>query len=626
MHIGHHRAIGALAAAALGIGLVVGTGGLAVAATPSPAATAATPSLAQQDATADHVMGASEAQASATPALVPAPTVGTPGFDVSYYQGATPNFAGAYAAGARFVFVKTTEGTPGTSSTSQNATGSANRYAAQQYSAAKAAGLLVGEYHYALPYYSSGPTQARFFLDHSTAWTSDGKTLPPVLDMEVNTAAPVQGNRCWGLSASDMVSWIQGWVATVVAAEGVQPMIYTNQDFWNTCTGGSTAFPKDRLFVASYPSSATNTPVMPTGFADWTFWQWSQNTDGTGTFPGDQNVFNGSLTQLQALTGQGSRAVGRISGGSAYETSANIAASAFTPSVTLDGNSEARQPGTTTTAYVATRASYPDALSAAAAAGHQGAPVLLTDPNTLPTATAAELTQLQPRNIVLVGGPSAVSATVVSALGYWAPVQRVFGNSRYETSASLAEAFAPESAAAYPAGLTAYIATGTNFPDALAGAAVAAGSRAPGPMLLVQPDAIPTAIAAQLTRLQPTRIVILGGTSAVAQSVQDQLAGYVGGDTTRVERWAGQDRFDTSVVIAQKALWTSDTAFVATGTNFPDALAGGPAAGYFGAPVLLTRPDVVPDDVRVELSLLGAKGVVVLGGPSAVNAAVEASL
>jgi putative cell wall-binding protein/GH25 family lysozyme M1 (1,4-beta-N-acetylmuramidase) len=623
----HHvrRALVVATTTALVAGIALGGTGTALAATSSPNAdpsatpSTAAPSLAHQDATTDHVMGATVPDATPAASTVTAPT-GLPGFDVSSAQGETPDFTGAYADGARFVFVKATEGTPGTAA-SGNATGSVADYRVRQVADAKSAGLLVGTYHYALPYYSSGATQARFYL----ANTPTGTTLPPVVDLESPSVAnqPKEGGACWGLNQSDMVSWIQSYIGTIVAAEGVQPIVYTNNDFWSTCTGNSSAFPKDRLFIAWYPTSTTNTPLRPSGFSDWSFWQWSPNADGTATFPGDQDVFNGTLAQLQALGTSPTTAVGRIAGGSAYETAANIAASAFTPPVTAaTGNVTA--PGRIDTVYVATRASYPDALSAAAAAGHEGAPVLLTDPNTLPTGTAAELAQLRPSSIELVGGPSAVSASVATALGTYGTVNRVFGNSRYETSAALASVFAPYSASAYPNGLTAYVATGTNFPDALAGAAVAAGSNAPGPMLLVQPDAVPQAIIDQLTRLHPTRIVVLGGTAAVSDAVSQQLTSYAAGGN--IDRWSGQDRFETSVVVAQQAFGSgASTAFVATGTNFPDALAGGPAAGVFGAPMLLVRPDLVPDDVRSEIATLGAKGVVVLGGPAAVNAAVEAS-
>ena len=72
----------------------------------------------------------------------------------------------------------------------------------------------------------------------------------------------------------------------------------------------------------------------------------------------------------------------------------------------------------------------------------------------------------------------------------------------------------------------AYVAVGSNFPDALAGGPVA-GLNA-GPVLLVTTDTIPAATASELTRLQPNKIVILGGTGVVSTAVETQLAAFVG--------------------------------------------------------------------------------------------------
>jgi len=73
----------------------------------------------------------------------------------------------------------------------------------------------------------------------------------------------------------------------------------------------------------------------------------------------------------------------------------------------------------------------------------------------------------------------------------------------------------------------AYIATGLNFPDALAGAAVAGSQGAP--ILLVLPDSIPAATAAELARLQPGRIVILGGAGVVSDGVANAAKAAAGG-------------------------------------------------------------------------------------------------
>ena len=87
----------------------------------------------------------------------------------------------------------------------------------------------------------------------------------------------------------------------------------------------------------------------------------------------------------------------------------------------------------------------------------------------------------------------------------------------------------------------------------------------------------------------------------------------------RVERWAGPDRFATAVAVAEQA-WPdgATVAFLASGREFADALAGGVAAARRGGPLLLTEPDHLPDVVADALGRLGVRRVVVLGGPVAV--------
>jgi putative cell wall-binding protein len=96
-------------------------------------------------------------------------------------------------------------------------------------------------------------------------------------------------------------------------------------------------------------------------------------------------------------------------------------------------------------------------------------------------------------------------------------VTRWSGADRYGTSAAI-------SRAAYPSGVgsgVVYVATGTNFPDALAAAAVA--GRSGSPLLLVDPASVPGVIATEIRRIAPTRVVVLGGTSAVGNIVASSL-------------------------------------------------------------------------------------------------------
>lgn len=288
----------------------------------------------------------------------------------------------------------------------------------------------------------------------------------------------------------------------------------------------------------------------------------------------------------------------RLAGSDRYDTAAAISRARFSPGVG--------------TAFVATGGSFPDALSAAPAAARGRGPILLTAGNELPAATATELGRLKPSRIVVLGGPRAVSANVLDKLRrYSGNVTRWSGADRYATAAVV-------SARSFNRGVAvAYVATGTSFPDALAGGAVAA--RVGGPILLTSAKTIPSTTRAELSRLRPGRIVVLGGTAVISETVRLGLQQYT---TGTVSRLAGGDRYATSVRISRSAYASSDSVVIATGTSFPDGLAGGPVAALLPGPLLLVSPTHLPTAVRAELQRLAPSRVYVLGGTRAVSASV----
>lgn len=187
---------------------------------------------------------------------------------------------------------------------------------------------------------------------------------------------------------------------------------------------------------------------------------------------------------------------------------------------------------------------------------------------------------------------------------------RWWGSDRYGTAVAVSQAGFPSGAS------TVYIATGLNYPDALAAAPLAVKN--PGPVLLVKKDLIPSQTIAEIQRLEPSRIVVLGGTAAIANSVANALKSY-----GQVERIAGADRYATAADIARAAFSGSvDTVFVAVGTSFPDALAAAPVAAGEAAPVLLVQPNLIPAATRSALDQLRPATIVVVGGGTSVSDAV----
>ena len=313
-------------------------------------------------------------------------------------------------------------------------------------------------------------------------------------------------------------------------------------------------------------------------------------------FAGDPNRTPGGATSGPEMT--------RLAGSDRYATAAAISAASFDPGVPV--------------AYVATGTTFPDALAAGAAAASHDGPVLLVASTYVPPATATELARLRPAVIKVVGGASMVSAGVAETLRQYATggtVERIAGANRYGTAAHIsADTFAQGVAVTY-------VATGLTFPDALAG--VAAAGTSDGPILLVKADEIPVETAAELTRLEPGRIVVLGSTGVVSDAVAADLAAFTSGGVTRL---AGPDRYATAVAVSNGTFTTAETVFIATGLTFPDALGGGPVAGALPGPLLLVPGTAVPPSVATELRRLDPDSVIILGGTGSVSDGVSSQI
>jgi putative cell wall-binding protein len=97
--------------------------------------------------------------------------------------------------------------------------------------------------------------------------------------------------------------------------------------------------------------------------------------------------------------------------------------------------------------------------------------------------------------------------------------------------------------------------------------------------------------------------------------------------THHVTRLSGSDRYATAAKVAQASHpGTAETVFIATGANFPDALAGSAIAGRLGAPLLLVTPDSIPAATTTELERLDPSTIVIVGGEGAVSSQVETAL
>ena len=295
----------------------------------------------------------------------------------------------------------------------------------------------------------------------------------------------------------------------------------------------------------------------------------------------------------------------RLAGADRFGTAAAVSAATFSPGVPV--------------VYIASAYAFPDALSGAAAAGTIKGPVLLAAPTgPLHGATIAELRRLAPARIVILGGSGAISNAVAALLaGYTSgPVTRLAGADRFGTAAAV-------SAATFSPGVpVVYIASAYAFPDALSGAAAAGTIK--GPVLLAAPTGpLHGATIAELRRLAPARIVILGGSGAISNAVAALLAGYTSGPVTRL---AGADRFGTAAAVSAATFSPGvPVVYIASAYAFPDALSGAAAAGTIKGPVLLAAPTGPLHGATIaELRRLAPARIVILGGSGAISNAVAA--
>jgi putative cell wall-binding protein len=263
---------------------------------------------------------------------------------------------------------------------------------------------------------------------------------------------------------------------------------------------------------------------------------------------------------------------------------------------------------------------FADGLTTGALQGAFDAPLLLTTSGELDRRTAGELGRLGVSRVVVVGGDGAISPIVLQKLEIAGlEVDRISGATRIETSAAALAATASDATTAV---LTrAYSSTADDaqaYADLLAVSPWAAQNR--WPVLLTQSEVLTPTIRQAIADSSLQEIIIIGGTSAVSQAVQDELVGM--GLTVR--RVAGATRYATAVAVAAERgfLDSGDTEHLVLaegGAVRGDVWAPGFAAAAYGArndaPVLLTdRAGLPPETLQFLVDGLVDN---VTGGPPA---------
>ncbi|WAX56027.1 FG-GAP-like repeat-containing protein [Jatrophihabitans cynanchi] len=299
------------------------------------------------------------AQAGLAPMVASARPAGVAGIDIASYQhpgGAEIDWSSVAGAGVKFAYVKASEGTT-----------YVNPYYSDDALGAKTAGMYVGAYAFGRPD-TNDPVEQADALLAAAPYRSDGRTLPPMIDLEGPYAGITGENDCWNLGSSAMRAWIGAFVNRLETKTGVRPLLYTSTNWWNACTASSTQFARLPLNIASWGS--TSPAPLPAGWSSYTVWQYTASAQISGIQGDvDGDVFLGSVAALDALaspdrnirlqgdvTGDGmadlvadygSNTAVMASGGSAFATPAEWSSTPFygvratlSADVTGDGKSD----------------------------------------------------------------------------------------------------------------------------------------------------------------------------------------------------------------------------------------------------------------------------------------------
>jgi putative cell wall-binding protein len=319
----------------------------------------------------------------------------------------------------------------------------------------------------------------------------------------------------------------------------------------------------------------------------------------TGGGGGSGGGGGGGGTTTTTTPPAASSTVTRVAGPDRIGTSVALSQATYAPAAGPAGGLR-----TAKTVVIADADNYPDALVGAPLAVAKGGPVLLTSTGTLDPRVQAEIQRLLPSGstVYVIGGTYALAPAIsdaITALGY--TVVRYAGADRYGTAVAVAGALGDPG--------TDLVATGTNFPDALAAAAAAAANH--DALLLTNGATLPAETAAYLVTHPHATVMAVGGPAATALPAVTALT--------------GPDRYATAIAVAQHFFPSPTTVGIADGLNFPDAITGGTNIATLGGPLLLTDPNTLSTATQDYLQQQAASitTATIYGGTLAISTTVQ---
>jgi len=303
-----------------------------------------------------------------------------------------------------------------------------------------------------------------------------------------------------------------------------------------------------------------------------------------------------------------------------YNVSRLYGADRYKTSISISNNFSS---GTVQNVIVASGKDFPDALAGSVLSKKYNAPILLLN------STVADSTETidyiknhldKSGNIYVLGGTGSISDDFTNYMKNqgFNNIVRLGGKNRFDTNKFIVNSMNLEK------GTPVVITNGYGFADALSVSSVAALKGYP--ILMTSASTLPDETKNILSTVQPSQVYVIGGTGAVSDSIISEVKNLVPSlSSDKIVRISGQTRYDTSLEICKYFNIDTDSAVLANGENFPDALSGSALASKLNAPIILTNGQDLTNQ-KAFIDSKSYKNLILLGGLGSIDLPIEYSL
>ena len=237
------------------------------------------------------------------------------------------------------------------------------------------------------------------------------------------------------------------------------------------------------------------------------------------------------------------------------------------------------------------------------------APMLLTSQQGIPIQTQQELKRLNPKNIILIGGESAISPEIINNINKILPnvkINRIGGNSRYETCLTIAKEISKKTKVE-----EVYVGYGKGEADLLSIAPIAGYKNQP--IILTDKDNLNSDIYNWISSEKLKNAYFIGGQNSISDSVINEVSKVTNQDLSK-NRICGNDRYETNAKVIEKFYNNKlDNIAVSNGSDVISTILGDQLCAKFNFPMFLTSKGKLPLSQVSILDNMSASNVYTVG-------------